>query len=203
MKTEQVEESLLSRVSPFVSFAALLGIPTGGFFALALLFQIPRLLYGAANPLLAAAGFGGFVLLFVMVLLLRACLKFPSAPTGFYRDVLDFLALARWHPSVKIGLIGLLVLPGAWYLSHSTLLWLFATLWKFGHNVFRSGDFRDELDRLATVYELALVGGVPLLFVLHMVSRWKPRSRVLPWLLVPALFVGTAIAVVIIGVILH
>jgi len=44
---------------------------------------------------------------------------------------------------------------------------------------------------------------VPLLFAMHMFSRWRPASRVLPWLLVPVLFVGAAIGVVLIVTIMH
>jgi hypothetical protein len=53
------------------------------------------------------------------------------------------------------------------------------------------------------VYQLALTGGVPLLFALHMLSRWKPKYPLLPWLLVPVLFVGTANGVVLIVAIMH
>jgi hypothetical protein len=59
------------------------------------------------------------------------------------------------------------------------------------------------MDRIMVAYQLALTGGVPLLFVMHMLTRWKPKNRILPWVLVPALIVGTAIAFVIIGTIMH
>ncbi len=72
-----------------------------------------------------------------------------------------------------------------------------------GRRVLASGDFRDDMDRIVVSYQLALTGGVPLLFILHMLTRWRPKSRILPWVLVPALFLGTAIAVVIIGTIMH
>ena len=45
------------------------------------------------------------------------------------------------------------------------------------------------------MYQLALTGGVPLLFGVHMMSRWKPRNPLLPWLLIPLFFVGTAAGV--------
>ena len=53
------------------------------------------------------------------------------------------------------------------------------------------------------VYQLALTGGVPLLFMLHMFSRRKRAGNVLLWLLVPVLFVGTAIGVVLLVTIMH
>ncbi len=50
---------------------------------------------------------------------------------------------------------------------------------------------------IAVVYQLSLTGGVPFLFILHMLSRRKQTSRVLLWVLVPLLFMGTAILVAI------
>jgi hypothetical protein len=65
------------------------------------------------------------------------------------------------------------------------------------------GDFQSSLDGIAVSWQLAMTGGVPLLFALHMLSRWKPKSRVLPWVLVPLLFVGTVIAVILLVAIMH
>ena len=195
------EESLLDKVSPFLSLIALFGIPAAGWVGLAFLLQIPRLLYGQAVPLFLAAEIGGWVAVVVLVLALRACLALPSAPTGFYRNMLDFFAMVRWHASVKAALVGLIVLPSAWYFHVDREF--FFLLHILGRRVLASGDFRDDMDRIAVAYQLALTGGVPLLFVLHMLTRWKPKNRILPWLLVPALFLGTAIAVVIIGTIMH
>jgi hypothetical protein len=67
--------------------------------------------------LLLAAEIGGLIMVFVLLLALRACLALPSAPVGFYRNVLDFLAMARWHPSVKAALVGLIVLPPSFLIS--------------------------------------------------------------------------------------
>ena len=195
------EESLLDKVSPFLSLIALFGIPAAGWVGLAFLLQIPRLLYGQAVPLFLAAEIGGWVAVVVLVLALRACLALPSAPTGFYRNLLDFFAMARWHASVKAAFVGLIVLTSAWYFHVDREF--FFLLHILGRRVLASGDFRDDMDRIAVAYQLALTGGVPLLFVLHMLTRWKPKNRILPWLLVPALFLGTAIAVVIIGTIMH
>jgi hypothetical protein len=195
------EESSLEKAAPFLQLVALFGIPAAGWVGLVFLLQVPRILYGQATPLWLAAEIGGWVAVLVLVLALRACLALPSAPTGFYRNVLDFFAVARWHASVKAALVGLIVLVSAWYF-HSDRDFFFL-LRIMGRRVLASGDFRDDMDRIAVSYQLALTGGVPLLFALHMLTRWKPKSRILPWVLVPALFVGTAIAVVVIGTIMH
>jgi hypothetical protein len=199
----QTEESLLNRASPFILLIALFGIPAAGCVALVLSLQIPRSIYGQSAPLLLAVEIGSLIIVLVLLLVLRTCLALPSAPSGFYRNVLDFLAMARWHPSVKAALIGLIVLPPAWLLIHTDHYWLVTMLRTMGRRALMIGDVQSALDSIAVVYQLALTGGVPLLFALHMLSRWKPTSRVLPWLLVPLLFVGTAIAVVLIVTIMH
>lgn len=197
-----MEESLLERASPFIKAMALLGIPAAGCVALVLLLQIPRFICGQSAPLLLVAEVGSLIVVFVLLFLLRACLALPSAPTGFYRNLLDFLAMAGWHPSMKVALLGLIVLPPAWFL-HADHYWV-VTMWRtMGRRALASGDFQDELDRIAVVYQLALTGGVPLLFAMHMLSRWRPASRVLPWLLVPVLFVAAAIGVVLLVAVMH
>jgi hypothetical protein len=201
-KRGQAEESLLDRASPFFLLIALFGIPAAGCVALILAFQIPRFIYGQSAPLLLGAEVGSLITVLALVLLLRACLALPSAPSGFYRNMLDFLAMARWHPSVIAALVGLMVLPPAWYLSTDNF-WLITMFRTMGRRALMSGDVQSALDSIAVVFQLALTGGVPFLFALHMFSRWKPKSRVLPWLLVPLLFVGTAIAFVLIVMILH
>jgi hypothetical protein len=112
----QTEESLLDRASPFILLIALFGIPAAGCLALVLSLQIPRFIYGQSAPLLLAAEIGSLITVSALLLVLRACLALPSAPLGFYRNVLDFLAMARWHPSVKAALVGLLVLPPTWFI---------------------------------------------------------------------------------------
>jgi len=201
-KDVRADESLLHEAAPFIQLIALLAIPAAGGVALVLSLQIPRFIYGKAVPLFLAAEIGSLIGVFVLVLGLRACLALPSAPSGFYRNVLDFLAMARWHPSVKAALLGLMVLPLVWALR-ADHYWLISMLRTMGRRALRSGDFQDELDRFAVVYQLALTGGVPLLFTLHMFSRTKAAGRVWPWLLVPVLFVGTAIAVVVLVAIIH
>jgi hypothetical protein len=195
------EESLLDKASPFLQLIALFGIPTAGWVGLFFLLQVPRIMYGQAAPLLLAAEIGGWVAMLVLVLALRACLVLPSAPTGFYRNVLDFFAMARWHASVKAAFVGLIVLTSAWAFHVGRDLFFLLDI--MGRRVLASGDFRDDMDRIGVAYQLALTGGVPLLFALHMLSRRKPKNRILLWVLVPALFVGTAIAVVVIGTIMH
>jgi hypothetical protein len=197
-----MEEALLDAASPFIRVISLFGIPAAGCVALVLSLQIPRFIYGQSAPLLLAAEVGSLITIFVLLLALRASLTLPSAPAGFYRNVLDFLAMARWHPAVKAALLGLIVLPLAWFLraDHN---WLISMLLIMRSKALQSGDFQSELDRIAVIYQLSLTGGVPLLFFLHMFSRWKPSSRVLPWLLVPLLFVGVAIGVVVIVTLMH
>ena len=195
------EQSSLDKVAPFLQLIALFGIPMAGWVGLIFLLQLPRILYGQAVPLFLAAEIGGWVAVIVLVLALRACLALPSAPTGLYRNMLDFFAMARWHASVKAALVGLIVLTSAWYFRADRDF--FFLLGIMGRRVLASGDFRDDMDRILVAYQLALTGGVPLLFVLHMLTRWKPKNRILPWVLVPALFLGTAIIVVVIGTIMH
>jgi hypothetical protein len=201
-KNARAEESLLIEAAPFIQLTALVGIPAAGSVALVLLLQIPRFVYGQAVPLFLAAEIGSLITVLALLFALRACLALPSAPSGFYRNVLDFLAMSRWHPSVKAALLGLLVLPPVW-LFHTNHYWPFSMLWTMGRRALRSGDFQTGLDTVAVVYQLVLTGGVPLLFALHMFSRRKRSGSVLPWLLVPLLFVGTAIGVVLLVAILH
>jgi hypothetical protein len=176
-------------------------MPAAGWVALVLALQIPRFIYGQSAPLLFTAEIGSLITLIVLLLMLRLCLALPSAPGGFYRDVLDFLAITRWHPSVKAALVGLIVLPPAWYIHGD--YWLVTMLRTMGRRALMSVDVQSGLDSIAVTYQLALTGGVPLLFALHMLSRWKPTNHLLPWLLVPLFFVGTAIAVVLIVAIMH
>ncbi len=196
------EKSLLDRLSPLICLAAALGIPPAGLAALVLLVTIPRFTYGATFFLLCLGEIGCFITLLVSVLFLRACLRRPSAPGGIYRAVLDFLAVANWSPTVKVAFAGLLILPAVWFLHiDRNLLFLFHIL---GWKAYRvSGDFRDDLDRLAVAYQLVLMGGVPLLFFLHLFSRWRPQKRVLVWALLPLLFLATAVSVVVLGTIAH
>jgi hypothetical protein len=75
------------------------GIPAAGWVALVLALQIPRFIYGQSAPLLFAPEIGSLITVVVLLPMLGVCLALPLAPAGFYRDVLDFLAIARWHPS--------------------------------------------------------------------------------------------------------
>jgi len=198
----QTKKTLLDRLSPLICFAALLAIPAAGGAALLLLVTIPRFEYGLMALLLAIAEIITLVCLFGMVLLLRFCLKRPGAPRGFYRTILDFLAMANWSPTVIVACAGLLVLPALWLRSvERDLMFLFSFHGWRAYKV--SGDFRDDIDRLAVAYQLVLMGGVPLLFCLHLFSRWQPQRRVLAWLLLPVLFIATAVSVVVLGTIAH
>ena len=196
------EQSSLDGVAPLIQLIALIGIPAAGWVALVLLVQVPRFIYGKSVPLLFAVEIGSLTAVLALLLLLRACLALPLAPGGLYRNVLDFLAMARWHPSVKAALVGLIVLPPTWFLSTDNF-WLVTMFRTMRWRALSSGDVQSALDGIAVAYQVALTGGVPLLFALHMFSRWKPKSRVMPWLLVPLFFVGTAIAFMLIVMILH
>lgn len=201
MENAQIQEPFLQSAAPYISLAAFFAIPATALVSVLGLLQIPALIYGGANPFFAAAELASLAALLTMILILRASLRLPSAPTGLYRDVLDFLALKRWHPSVIVALAGLLVLPGYWYLR--TQMWVFVRLFQGGAPMLKTSDVQNGLDGLATSYQLALMGGLPLLFCLQMLARWKPKWRILPWVLIPVLFVATAIAVIILGTIAH
>ena len=180
---------------------ALVGIPAAGWASLVFGLQILRFIDGAYEPLLLAAEVVSLLAVIILFLVLRACLALPSAPAGAYRIALDFLAMARWHPEVKAAFLALIVLPGAWYLHTSHwLVFMFQTL---GWRALKSGDVRDGLDALTAVYQLALTGGIPLLFGMHLLSRWKPKKWWLPWLLIPVFLAGTAIGVVFIVMLRH
>jgi hypothetical protein len=200
--TAQAGKSLLDRESPFIQVIALFGIPSAGSVALVLLLQISRFIYGESVPLLLAAEIVALFTVLVLLFVLRACLALPSAPSGFYRNVLDFLAMARWHPAVKAALVGLLVLPPLWYISAGNY-WIITMFWKMGRRALTSSYVHSSLDGLVAVYQLSLTGGVPLLFTLHMLSRRKKPRSVLLWLLVPLLFVGAAIGVIFIVTLTH
>jgi hypothetical protein len=185
-----------------ILLACFLGIPGMGAIALVLSLQLPRLLYGEAIPILAAAEIFSLLSVVFLVFLVRHMLARPSAPTGFVRSVLDFLAMAGWHPAVKTALALILILPQLWFLN-SDHFWLFGMIRQMGWRVLQSGDFHDELDRVMTAFQISLSGGVPLLFTLHLLTRWTPRYRWLPWLLIPVLVVGTAVAFIVLATIGH
>jgi len=190
MHTAHAEPSLLDRASPAIRLLALAGMPLAGAAAILGGLQIPRLFYGEANPFIAAAEIASLAALPVLWLSLRAALRVRSAPSGFYRDVLDFLALAQWHPAVKFALAVVLVFAPALYLHGQ--FWLLPIIWIRGRAALASGDVRNALDGLVASFQRPLIGGVPLLFTLHMLSRWQPKRRLLPWLLLPIVFIGTA-----------
>jgi hypothetical protein len=198
----RAEENLLDRASPLLQVIALLGIPAAGCLAFILLVQIPRSMDSWFAPFLVAAEIGCWITVLALLFVLRACLALPSAPSGLYRNVLDFVAVARWHLSVKAALVGLIVLPPVWILR-ANHHWLITLLLMMGPRALKSGDFQSGLETIAVALQLSLTGGVPLLFILHMLSRRQRTSSVLLWVLVPLLFMGAAIAVVLLVTILH
>lgn len=193
--------SILDQASPFLMFGALVGIPAAGLVAILFDLELPRLIYGQATAIGLAVEIISVTALITLVLLLRTCLTLPSAPWGFYRAALDFLALWRWHAAVKFSLAGLLVLPMVWYLYADR--WMFSMFESLGRRALAMSDVQSALDGTAVVYQHALVGGLPLLFVMHLLCRWKPANRFLPWLLVPLFFVGTVVATIISVTIVH
>lgn len=202
VEKDLIEVSPLEKASPYLQVIALFGIPGAGCVALALLPQIPLFASNVFALLSLIVEIGSLACIVLLVLVLRACLKLPGAPAGFYRNVLDFLAMGEWHSAVKVALAGMIVLPG-WWFFHADHSWLFSMLRILGSKALQSEDVQSELQRFAVAYQLALTGGVPLLFGLHMISRWKPKIRILPWALVPLLFVGAAIGVVLLVLLIH
>lgn len=101
-----------------------------------------------------------------------------------------------------VALLGLVVLPPVWYVHGDPgFLQIWHILgWRALHS---SGDFQTGLDGIAVSEQLVLMGGIPLLFFLHMISRRERGNHILPWLALPLLFVGTAIAVVVLVTIAH
>lgn len=191
----------MQQPSSFPLFIALLGIPVAGLSAITFDIELSRLIYGQASPLFLGVEIASLLVLLFLVLLLRSRLALSSAPSGLYRDVLDFLALARWHVALKISLVGLLVLPLVWFVLDNR--WMFTMMKSMGRRVLVFSDVRSALDGGAVAYQQALVGGIPLLFAAHMLCRWKPASQLLPWLLVPLIFVGTVIATIVLVTIVH
>lgn len=196
------ETSLVGRSTLFIQLLALLGIPGAGCVALSLFQQIPRLIYGQPQIIFLAAEVLSLSTMFILVLALRASLVDPWAPTGLFRNLLDFLAIANWHPSVKLALVALIVLPQVWFM-HIDRYMIF-TMWnQMGARALQSGDFQTKLDTIALVWQDAFAGGVPLLLAMHLLSRWKPKRWYLPWLLLPVFLVVAAIALVLIVMIAH
>jgi hypothetical protein len=192
---------MLDQASFFLMFVALLGIPAAGLVAILFNLELPRLIYGQATPIGLAIEIVSVTALIALVLLLRTCLALPSAPRGFYRAVLDFLAVGHWHAAAKFSLAGLLVLPMVWYLYVDR--WMFSMFESLGRRALAMSDVQSALDGAAVAYQHALVGGLPLLFIMHLLCRWKSGNRFLPWLLVPLFFVGTVVATIISVTIVH
>jgi hypothetical protein len=183
---------IMGQASSWFSFVVLLGICTAGYVAIVFDLEFSRLIYGQATALLLGIEIASLITVFALVLVLRSCLPLTSAPAGFYRSVLDFFALRRWHASVKLCFAGLLAMPVIWFVHGNQ--WLFRMLSWMGRRALAMSDVQAALDGGAVAYQVILLGGVPLLFALHMVCRWKPANRILPWLLVPVFFVGVFIA---------
>jgi hypothetical protein len=201
-RTAPSEESFFHQTFPFIQPIALVGIPGAGCVALALFQQIPRLIYGKPQIIFLAAELGSLLTVFILVLALRASLAVAPEPVGVYRNLLDFLAMANWHPSLKVALVALIVLPQVWFMHIDRYL-IFIMVRQMGARALQSGDFQTKLDTVAMVWQDALMGGVPLLFTMYMATCWKPKNRVLPWLLVPVFIVSAAIAIVVIVMIAH
>ena len=174
-------------------------IPAAGLVAILFDIEIPRLIYGQASPLGLSIEIASLIALLAFILLLRSLLRRTPSPTGLCRHVLDFLA--HWHPAVRVASAVLLALP----LVHFAITerWFLTMLHSLGRGALTMSDVQNTLDGLGVRYQLVLVGGLPLLFAQHLLCRWKPSSRVIPWLLLPILFVGTLIAAVVMVTIIH
>lgn len=192
---------MMTKAARWPLFVCMLGIPAAGVGAILFDVQLSRLIYGQANPLLLAVEIGSLITVVALVLLLRARLALPSAPGGFWRHVLDFLAVSRWEAAVRAALAGLVLLPLAWFVLGNR--WMFTMFASLGRQALALSDVRAGLDGGAVIYQHALTGGLPLLFVLHLLCRWQQQRRVLAWLLVPVFFFGTAVAMVIILTAVH
>lgn len=187
---------------PLVSlFIALLCIPIAALAFILFLVEFARLIYGHANSLLLGVEVTAVLALFILVLLLRFRTAPPSVPSGFLGAVLDFFALRRWHPAVIVAFVGVLVMPVLWFVQANG--WLFTMVRSMGRHVLIFSDVQAALDGAAVMFELTLVPGLPLVFALHLLCRAKPQSRVLPWLLVPLLFLITAVFAILLGSIAH
>jgi hypothetical protein len=184
---------------PFLFFS--LGISAATFVALVFDIQFARLIYSQASTLFLGIEIASLITLAGLVFLLRSRLALPSAPSGFLGGVFDFFALRRWHPAVKLCLAGLLALPLVWWLHGNR--WMFSMLASLGRSTLAFSDVQNALDGGAVAYQVTLIGGLPLLFLLHLLCRWKPANRFLPWVLVPLFFVGVVIATVLLVTAAH
>lgn len=186
---------------PYRHWLALLGIPLAGSAALLFSLEIPRVLYGKADAVFLTVECASLLGLAAFVLLLRSRLAASEEPGGYYRDVLDFLAISRWHAAARFALAALFALPLAWMaLANRWMFDLFASL---GPGALNLSDVQSGLDGFAVAIQHALTAGVPLLFVFHLLCRRWLTGRVLPWLLLPLLFVGIAAGMVIVLTTVH
>ncbi len=183
---------MMDQAFPWFLFIIVLGIGAAGYVAIVFDLEFSRLIYGQATALFLGVEIASLITLVALVLVLRSRLPLTSGPAGFYRSVLDFFALRRWHAAVKLCLAGLLAMPVVWFVNGNQ--WLFRMLSWMGRRALEMSDVRGALDGGAVAYQVVLLGGIPLLFALHMVCRWKPANRILPWLLVPVFFMGVFIA---------
>jgi hypothetical protein len=178
-----------------------LSISAATFVAIVFDIQFARLIYGQASTLLLGIEIASLITLAGLVFLLRSRLALPSAPSGFFLAVFDFFALRRLHPAIKLCLAGLLALPLAWWLHGNR--WMFTMLPSLGRRILAFSDVQNALDGGAVAYQVTLIGGLPLLFLLHLLCRWKPANRFLPWVLVPLFFVGVVIGTVLLVTAAH
>jgi len=179
----------------------LVGIPAALLTALVFDIEFSRLIYGKADLPRLAVEVTSLIALVAMILTLRWSLRSEPTSTGIFRPVFDFLALARWHPAVKVAATGLCLLMTAEFVHG--YLWLFKMIPSLGTRLLDMTDVQAALDGGAVIVQYAVTGGVPLLFCLHLISRFtKPNSWV-PWVLLPLFFIGVLILELLIGTIIH
>jgi len=181
--------------------AVALGLPAAGWVVVSFLREIPRAAWGGEVPLFLASEIFAWFCLAVGCAILRWSLAKKPESIKPLAWVFDYLALRDLHPVVWTGIACLLILPCAWFLRTSVLWWAWST---FGWRTFlKSGDVHDMLDSLAVLYQLAWLGGAPVLFCVHVADRFFPKRAWLLWLLLPVFLVGLVISVIVLGTIAH
>ena len=185
-----------------IRLAAFLGLPLAGLGILVFLREIPRLAWGGSQALMLAPELAAWLALAALFIALRWSLAAgpePWRPAGL---VLDFLALRALHAAVWVGLVLLVVLPGAWFLGTGNQ-WLVKEFAARGLLALRSGDVHDGLDGLAAAYQFSWTGGPALLFGVHLVQRWQPRRTWLAWSALPFFILLTALSMVVLVTLAH
>jgi hypothetical protein len=181
--------------------ATLAGIPVALLTALVFDIEFSRLIYGKADLPGLAVEIASLLALAVLISALRWSLRSETAPAGIFRPVFDFLALVNWHPAVKVAAASLCLLTAAEFVHGYR--WLFKMIPSLGTRLLDMTDVQAALDGGAVMVQYAGIGGVTLLFFLHLISRLTRRNSCVPWVLLPVFLIGVLIAEILIGMIIH